>query len=145
MLTLDVPCAPAGPVVDPSGLTLIAQQLDRAGPGPGTRPDARHRIGTLFPAELEVLKALADGAANGEIAERLYMSSGTVKAHISRTLTELDCDNRVQAAVLAHRAAHGTATAPRRSPATPAAGEGSGRCRPRCRRRCGARARPRRP
>lgn len=83
--------------------TLIAQHLDRAEPGGDAHPNARHRIGTLSPAELEVLKALAEGAANGEIAERLYMSTGTVKAHISRILTKLDCENRVQAAVLAHR------------------------------------------
>jgi DNA-binding NarL/FixJ family response regulator len=87
---------------------LVEQHLERADPT-GTdhsTPDgaaARQRIATLSAAEHKVLHVLAEGAANGEIAQRLYMSTGTVKAHISRILTKLDCDNRVRAAILAHQ------------------------------------------
>lgn len=51
-----------------------------------------------------MLQVLAQDTANGEIAQQLYVSTGAVKAHISRILTKLDCDNRVQAAILAHEA-----------------------------------------
>jgi len=41
---------------------------------------------------------------NLQIARKLYLSEGAVKAHVSRLLTKLSCDNRVQAAILAHHA-----------------------------------------
>jgi len=65
---------------------------------------AHRRLTGLTPAELDVLRLLAEGLSNAEIADRLYLSAGTVKAHISRILTRTGCANRVQAAVLAHDA-----------------------------------------
>ncbi|MDT0438912.1 MULTISPECIES: response regulator transcription factor [Streptomyces] len=65
---------------------------------------ARRRTAELTPAERDVLRLLATGLSNGEIADRLRLSAGTVKAHISRVLTRTGCANRVQAAVLAHDA-----------------------------------------
>ncbi|MFJ4682650.1 response regulator [Streptomyces sp. NPDC088789] len=65
---------------------------------------ARLRIEELTPVEREVLRLLGTGLSNAEIAGRLYLSAGTVKAHISRILTRTGCANRVQAAVLAHDA-----------------------------------------
>ncbi|MER6164971.1 response regulator transcription factor [Streptomyces violaceorubidus] len=67
---------------------------------------ALRRIDELAPAERDVLRLLGTGLSNGEIADRLYLSAGTVKAHISRILTRTrtGCANRVQAAVLAHDA-----------------------------------------
>ncbi|MFC8664892.1 response regulator [Streptomyces sp. NPDC057199] len=65
---------------------------------------ALHRIEELTPAERDVLRLLGTGLSNAEIADQLYMSAGTVKAHISRILTRTGCANRVQAAVLAHDA-----------------------------------------
>ncbi|MEX3099582.1 DNA-binding response regulator [Streptomyces sp. V2] len=65
---------------------------------------AQARLAGLTPAELDVLRLLAAGLSNAEIADALYLSAGTVKAHISRILTRTDCANRVQAAVLAHDA-----------------------------------------
>jgi len=47
---------------------------------------------------------LGAGLSNAEIADQLYLSVGTVKAHISRILTRTGCATRVQAAVLAHEA-----------------------------------------
>ncbi|MFJ8788574.1 response regulator [Streptomyces sp. NPDC102462] len=58
----------------------------------------------LTPAERDVLRLLGTGLSNAEIADQLYLSAGTVKAHISRILTRTGCANRVQAAVLAHDA-----------------------------------------
>jgi DNA-binding NarL/FixJ family response regulator len=65
---------------------------------------ASRRIADLTPAERDVLRLLGTGLSNAEIAARLHLSSGTVKAHISSLLTRTDCTNRVQAAVLAHEA-----------------------------------------
>ncbi|WP_328493397.1 response regulator transcription factor [Streptomyces sp. NBC_00414] len=65
---------------------------------------ALRRTDELTPAERDVLRLLGTGLSNTEIAARLYLSAGTVKAHISRILTRTGCANRVQAAVLAHDA-----------------------------------------
>ncbi|MFF3402334.1 response regulator transcription factor [Streptomyces sp. NPDC002659] len=58
----------------------------------------------LPPAERDVLRLLGTGLSSAEIADQLYLSAGTVKAHISRILTRTGCANRVQAAVFAHDA-----------------------------------------
>jgi len=66
--------------------------------------EARAKTDLLSAREREVLTHVAEGLANPEIATLLRMSEGTVKAAVRAILTKLDCDNRVQAAVLAHRA-----------------------------------------
>jgi DNA-binding NarL/FixJ family response regulator len=65
---------------------------------------ARKRLEQLTDTERDVLREVATGASNAEIAASLFMAAGTVKAHISRILTKLGCANRVQAAILAHEA-----------------------------------------
>lgn len=69
-----------------------------------TSDAAANRIAPLTPAERDILRLLGTGLSNAEIAARLHLSSGTVKAHISSILTRTDCTNRVQAAVLAQEA-----------------------------------------
>jgi DNA-binding NarL/FixJ family response regulator len=54
--------------------------------------------------EREVLVEIAAGRSNAEIGTTLFMSEATVKAHVTRLLTKLDRTNRVQLAILAHRA-----------------------------------------
>ena len=66
--------------------------------------EARARTALLSAREREVLTRLAEGLANPQIATLLTMSEGAVKAAVRTILTKLGCDNRVQAAVLAHRA-----------------------------------------
>jgi DNA-binding NarL/FixJ family response regulator len=63
--------------------------------GPGTVP--------LTPRELEVLRLLADGRSNSEIAGALSISQETVKTFVSRILTKLGLRDRVQAVVYAYR------------------------------------------
>jgi two-component system, NarL family, nitrate/nitrite response regulator NarL len=58
---------------------------------------------TLSPREREVLTLVTDGCDNGGIGRRLYLSSSTVKHHVSRILGKLGVDNRVQAATFALR------------------------------------------
>ena len=57
----------------------------------------------LSARELEVLGLLAEGRANAEIAESLFISPSTVRNHISSILMKLHVENRVQAAVRAVR------------------------------------------
>ncbi len=57
----------------------------------------------LSDRELEVLRLLADGMDNAEIAERLFVSPTTVKRHVSAIFTKLGVANRVQAAIEAVR------------------------------------------
>jgi DNA-binding NarL/FixJ family response regulator len=66
--------------------------------------DDMARVAQLSDRERDVLKLLAQGLPNTGICERLVISESTVKSHVSRILLKLGCDNRVQAALLAHRA-----------------------------------------
>ena len=62
----------------------------------------------LSEREMEVLKLLAQGLTNAEIAERLFLTRGTVRNYVSAILSKLDVDDRTQAAILAIR--HGLVT-----------------------------------
>ncbi|NUT97918.1 MAG: response regulator transcription factor [Saccharothrix sp.] len=66
-------------------------------------PEAADRLGQLSEREREVLGQVGLGLNNAEIAQRLFMSVSTVKTYVSRTLSKLGLDNRVQAALLAHQ------------------------------------------
>ncbi len=66
--------------------------------------DGAARVRTeLSERELEVLKLIANGTDNAEIARTLHISPKTVKNHISNILMKLQIDNRIQAAVYAVR------------------------------------------
>jgi DNA-binding NarL/FixJ family response regulator len=58
-------------------------------------------LAELTPRELEILKLIAGGSNNREIAGQLYISEGTVKNHVTNILTRLNVRDRTQAAILA--------------------------------------------
>jgi DNA-binding NarL/FixJ family response regulator len=71
------------------------------------RDGARELLATLSAREHEVALAVGQGRSNAEIAAELHMSVATVKAHVSRLLSKLDVDNRVQIALLVQDAGGG--------------------------------------
>lgn len=75
---------------------LVADHLDRAA--------VAHVQGLerLTSREKEVLKLVATGRTNAEIARTLFVSESTVKTHVARTLTKLGARDRVQLVVIAH-------------------------------------------
>ncbi|MFJ8581729.1 response regulator [Micromonospora sp. NPDC093277] len=78
---------------------LVGRYASRIRPMAGHTPDDA----ALTPRELEVLRLIADGRSNSEIAATLVISQETVKTYVSRILTKLDLRDRVQAVVYAYR------------------------------------------
>jgi DNA-binding NarL/FixJ family response regulator len=66
-------------------------------------PAAGESLAELTPRELEVLRLIAAGQSNAEIAATLVIGSETVKTYVSRILTKLNLRDRVQAVVFAYR------------------------------------------
>jgi DNA-binding NarL/FixJ family response regulator len=69
------------------------------------RPPASEQpaaLAELTPRELEVLRLLARGLSNGEIARELVLGEATVKTHVARVFQKLDLHDRAQAVVLAY-------------------------------------------
>ena len=80
--------------------------LETAAAGGEHRPDPilRRRFALLSERELDVVRLLARGYSNAEIAGELYLSEGTVKTYVTRTLNKLRLRSRVQVVVAAYDA-----------------------------------------
>ena len=68
----------------------------------GRRTEPAPELAKLTDRETDVLREIATGRSNGEIAARLYVSEGTVKTHVAAVLRKLDLRDRTQAAVAAY-------------------------------------------
>jgi two-component system, NarL family, response regulator LiaR len=88
--------AGGGAYFDPRIAHVVLRRLGAPSPKPSADSP-------LTPRELDVLRLIADGIGNQEIADRLYIGLGTVKGHIRDILEKLSAADRTQAAVNAMR------------------------------------------
>jgi len=95
------------PIISPSVLRRLMNYVGdlAAAPPDPRRERARAALQRLSPGERAVALLIGQGRSNGEIGRELSMSVATVKAYVSRVLTKLDLNNRVQVALLVHDAA----------------------------------------
>ncbi|MEV6849475.1 helix-turn-helix transcriptional regulator, partial [Actinoplanes sp. NPDC051411] len=75
----------------------------RSAPRARPAPPPAAAVDALTPRELEVLRLIAAGLSNPEIAASLVIGAETVKTYVSRILMKLDLRDRVQAVVFAYR------------------------------------------
>jgi DNA-binding NarL/FixJ family response regulator len=90
-------------MLSPSATRSLVSRLRSTVPTDRTST-AADRLTGLTERELEVAVCVGRGLSNSEIASELYLSIPTVKSHVSRLLTKLDCTNRVQVAMVVHDA-----------------------------------------
>ncbi len=91
------------PMMSPSVLRRMMQLVAVTGADP-RQERARALLARLSPGEREVAALVGRGSTNAEIGRELSLSVATVKAYVSRLLTKLDLNNRVQIALLVHDA-----------------------------------------
>ena len=84
----------------PAVTRRLISEFTRMRPVSGTLPSAV--LGTLTPRETEVLRLVAEGMSNPEVARRLVVTEETVKTHVSRILAKLGLRDRTQAVVAAY-------------------------------------------
>ncbi|GGU83038.1 response regulator [Lentzea flava] len=89
-------------VVSPAVTRLLLKRIELIEREP--LDEARSLVNRLSKREQEVLWLVAKGFCNLQIGRKLYVSEGAVKAHISKILMKMNCDNRVQAAIVAYQA-----------------------------------------
>ncbi|KOU32905.1 LuxR family transcriptional regulator [Streptomyces sp. WM6372] len=89
--------------LSPGATRHVVDQL-ASGQGAARGEEARRRVSELSERERGVLALLGEGLSNADAGRRLHMSEATVKTYVSRILSKLGCENRVQAALLARDA-----------------------------------------
>ena len=104
--------APAEQLVDAiriiaNGDALLAPSvtqalIDEIAKRPANDPAAYPGIETLTDRELDVIRLMAKGRSNAEIATELYLGEATIKTHVGRILSKLAARDRVQAVVIAY-------------------------------------------
>ncbi|HUC22849.1 MAG TPA: response regulator transcription factor [Streptosporangiaceae bacterium] len=82
--------------------SITRRLVERFAAPAGVRPAAGANLSDLTPRELEVLKLLAHGLSNAELAAEFTLSEATIKTHVARILAKLQLRDRVQAVVLAY-------------------------------------------
>ncbi len=91
-----------GEAAHPGVGTIGTGAPPRERPGPAVAPREDPRRARLTERELEVLRLVARGRSNAEIARELYLGEATVKTHVSNCLAKLGVRDRVQAVVAAY-------------------------------------------
>lgn len=88
-------------LMSPAALRTL---LDAFAETPRPDPTAAGLVARLSDRERDILRLVATGASNADIAAQLFLSVATVKSHVSHLLGKLAVRDRTQAVVLAHRA-----------------------------------------
>jgi DNA-binding NarL/FixJ family response regulator len=89
------------------GKALLSPQVTRKviewfASAPTAAPELVDRVARLTEREAEVLRLVAGGLSNAEIARQVFLSEATVKTHVSHVLFKLEVRDRVQAVALAY-------------------------------------------
>ena len=100
-------------LLSPAVTRSVVAEFARLSPAPRPAPP---ELGTLTERETEVLKLVAAGLSNTEIAARLFLGEATVKTHVGRVLGKLGLRDRVQAVVFAYENGIATPGRQNRSP-----------------------------
>lgn len=100
-------------LLSPAVTRSVVAEFARLSPAPRPAPP---ELGTLTERETEVLKLVAAGLSNTEIAARLFLGEATVKTHVGRVLGKLGLRDRVQAVVFAYENGIATPGRQERSP-----------------------------
>jgi DNA-binding NarL/FixJ family response regulator len=95
--------AGGGTTLSPSVARTVIDHVAQSA-GAERRASAESTLARVSKREREVAVEIARGLSNAEIADTLFLTEATVKAHVSRLLTKLDLNNRVQIAMLVHDA-----------------------------------------
>ncbi|MEV0385797.1 response regulator transcription factor [Nonomuraea sp. NPDC050643] len=82
--------------------TITRRLVERFARRDDARPTLHRDLQQLTPRELDVLRLLATGLSNAELADRLTLSVATVKTHVAGILSKLGLRDRVQAVVVAY-------------------------------------------
>jgi DNA-binding NarL/FixJ family response regulator len=91
-------------LLDPAVTRDLVRHFLSAGPAPADTPaDASDRLAELTERETQVLRLVAEGYANSEIADLLFIAESTAKTHVKRILAKVGARDRAQAVVIAYR------------------------------------------
>lgn len=82
--------------------TITRRLVERFARRDNVKPTLHRDLSRLTPREVDVLRLLATGLSNVELADRLNLSVATVKTHVARILSKLGLRDRVQAVVVAY-------------------------------------------
>lgn len=88
--------------LEPSVARKVVDRLSGRGGELGSEPPPPHELASLTRRELDVLRCLARGLSNKEIAAALDIGQATVRTHVGHVLTKLHLRDRTQAAIHAH-------------------------------------------
>jgi len=84
--------------ISPAVAGRLLREIREGGAQSVTTPTAAQAQATVTPRELEILRLVAEGLSNKEIAKKLVITEGTVKNHVHNALEKLHLENRIQAA-----------------------------------------------
>src|SRR3990172_8886953 len=97
---INVAMSGSGNVLSPKVIQNLFDDQERGASGPGTGRGSRNEY-SLTQREQDILALLAEGRSNRDIAQKLFLSEKTVKAHLAAIFRKLGVTNRTQAAMMA--------------------------------------------